>query len=86
MSKTSIGHIVNLLANDALHMKDTFQFLHMLWIGPILVVVMSILLWQQIGIASLAGLSVLVALIIQQSIFIRLLMKFRFVIIVCNIE
>ncbi|EDV26685.1 uncharacterized protein TRIADDRAFT_22415, partial [Trichoplax adhaerens] len=77
MSKTSTGHIVNLLANDALHMKDTFQFLHMLWIGPLLVITMCILLWQQIGIASLAGLFVLVAMIAQQSAFLKLLMKFR---------
>ncbi|EDV27212.1 uncharacterized protein TRIADDRAFT_54941 [Trichoplax adhaerens] len=77
LSRTSIGFIVNLLANDALKMKLAYQFLHMLWIAPFLAITLTALLWQQVGVASLAGLGVLLTLILQQSALVTLLVKFR---------
>ena len=78
LSRTSIGFIVNLLANDALKMKLAYQFLHMLWISPILAIIITILLWQQVGFASLAGLGVLLSMIAQQSSLVTVLVKFRY--------
>ena len=77
MSKTSIGHIVNLLANDALQLKESFHFMHMLWIAPLLVITLTILLWQQVGVACFAGLGVQILLLLQQGFFAGLLIKYR---------
>lgn len=77
MSKTSIGHIVNLLANDALQLKESFHFLHMVWIAPLLVTVLTVLLWQQVGAACFAGLGVQVFLLLEQGFIAGLLIKYR---------
>ena len=78
MTKTSIGNVVNLLANDAIQLKETYFFLQMLWIAPILVIVLTLLLWQQVGIVSLVGLGVQITIIVQQAFCVSLLVKFRY--------
>ena len=78
MSKTSIGNVVNLLANDAIQFKKTFYFLQMLWIAPLLIIVLTFLLWQQVGIVSLVALGVQIAIILQQAFCVSLLVKFRY--------
>ncbi|EDV26683.1 uncharacterized protein TRIADDRAFT_22330, partial [Trichoplax adhaerens] len=77
MAKTSVGHIVNLLANDALQLKSRFYFLHLLWISPLLIITLSVLLWQQVGVACFAGLGAQIFILVQQSISASFLVKFR---------
>ena len=77
MSKTSIGHIVNLLANDALQLKESFHFLHMIWVSPLLVTALTVLLYQQVGVACFAGLGVQIFLLLEQGFIAALLIKYR---------
>ncbi|EDV26684.1 uncharacterized protein TRIADDRAFT_22580, partial [Trichoplax adhaerens] len=77
MSKTSIGHVVNLLANDALQLKEAFHFLHMLWISPLLVIALTVLLFQQVGVSCFVGLGVQIFMLLQQGFIASYLIKFR---------
>ncbi|XP_018402741.1 PREDICTED: multidrug resistance-associated protein 4-like [Cyphomyrmex costatus] len=61
---TSPGQIVNLLSNDMSKFEQLFTTLHYIWILPIQGSIIAFLIWQSVGIASLAG----VFLIIIQTI------------------
>ncbi|KAL6264110.1 hypothetical protein P5V15_004188 [Pogonomyrmex californicus] len=63
-STTSSGQIVNLLSNDMSKFEQLFVPLHYIWILPIQGCIISFLIWRSVGIASLAG----VFLIIIQTI------------------
>ncbi len=60
---TTVGIIVNLMSLDVQRVQDTFSWLYIIWEMPIVVVLSMYFLWQTIGIASLAGLLVLLILI-----------------------
>lgn len=53
--QTAPGQVVNLLSNDVNRFDLVSMFLHWLWLTPIHVAVLTWLIWQQVGIASLAG-------------------------------
>ncbi|XP_072767862.1 ATP-binding cassette sub-family C member 4 isoform X2 [Anoplolepis gracilipes] len=54
-STTTPGEIVNLLSNDMSRFEQVFVSLHYIWIMPIQGAVIAYLIWQNVGIASLAG-------------------------------
>lgn len=55
LGETAAGKVVNLLANDVTRFDFAAIALHYFWISPILVIVVSVLLWDTAGISSLAG-------------------------------
>uniref|UniRef100_A0A0G4EZM3 Uncharacterized protein n=1 Tax=Chromera velia CCMP2878 TaxID=1169474 RepID=A0A0G4EZM3_9ALVE len=59
-SAKSTGEIVNLMAVDAQRLQDLMMYFHSLWSAPVQVIVALVLLWQQVGIAVLAGLAVII--------------------------
>ena len=57
---TTVGEIVNLMSVDARKIQDAFLEIHEMWAIPITVVIGIVLLWQLLGLATLAGIIVLV--------------------------
>ncbi|XP_025162191.1 multidrug resistance-associated protein 4 isoform X2 [Harpegnathos saltator] len=52
---TSPGQIVNLLSNDMSRFDLLFLQLHYIWTMPIQAAIIAFLIWQNVGVASLAG-------------------------------
>ncbi|KAK2579975.1 hypothetical protein KPH14_012235 [Odynerus spinipes] len=52
---TTSGQIVNLLSNDVSKFDYLFVYLHYIWIMPIQGALIAFLIWESVGIASLAG-------------------------------
>ncbi|XP_078589212.1 ATP-binding cassette sub-family C member 4-like [Branchiostoma floridae x Branchiostoma japonicum] len=75
--KTTTGQIVNLMSNDVNRFDLGFQFIHYLWIGPVEAIVISVILWGELGPSCLAGLGFMVFLFPVQSAMGKLFSKFR---------
>ncbi|XP_043334064.1 ATP-binding cassette sub-family C member 4-like isoform X7 [Cervus canadensis] len=67
MGKTTTGHIVNLLSNDVNRFDQVTMFLNYLWVGPLQAIIVTALLWMEIGMSCLAGMAILVVILLLQS-------------------
>ncbi|CAH0584374.1 unnamed protein product [Chrysodeixis includens] len=67
LSKTEPGQVINLMSNDVSRFDLVTNFLHYLWVTPCVVPLVTYLVWQHVGLATLAGL----ALIFVQTIFVQ---------------
>nr|XP_039260104.1 multidrug resistance-associated protein 4-like [Styela clava] len=67
LNNTTTGKIVNLGATDVLRFDLLPMFLHYLWVGPLKCLIVGIILWQEIGIAVLTGMGVLILIMILQT-------------------
>ncbi|XP_001603825.1 multidrug resistance-associated protein 4 [Nasonia vitripennis] len=56
------GRIINLLSNDVGKLEFCFLFLHILWVLPIQLILITYLMWRDVGVASIIG---VLALILQ---------------------
>lgn len=63
-NRTTGGLIINLLSNDVARFDLLFVFLHYIWVMPLQVAAITYLIWENVKVASLAG----VFLIIVQTI------------------
>ncbi|XP_078079204.1 ATP-binding cassette sub-family C member 2 [Mustelus asterias] len=61
--ESTVGEIVNLMAVDAQRFNDVTNFIHLLWSGPLQILVGIAFLWQELGPSVLAGLAVMILLI-----------------------
>lgn len=59
MSNTASGQVVNLMSNDVQRFDTAPVFLHYIWLMPFVVVVVTYLIWQHIGVATLSALVVI---------------------------
>jgi ABC-type multidrug transport system fused ATPase/permease subunit len=57
------GEITNLMSIDAQRLQELTPYLHGIWYAAFQIVVSCVLLWQQIGVATFAGVAVIVLLI-----------------------
>uniref|UniRef100_A0A0L8GHH2 ABC-type glutathione-S-conjugate transporter n=1 Tax=Octopus bimaculoides TaxID=37653 RepID=A0A0L8GHH2_OCTBM len=62
-SRSTVGEIVNLMAIDCERIDNCISYLYLVWSGPLQIILCTYLLWQQVGIATLAGLAVMLLLI-----------------------
>ncbi|XP_054717541.1 multidrug resistance-associated protein 1-like [Uloborus diversus] len=70
----TVGEVVNLMSVDTQRIMDYVQMANILWSAPLQIIIAVYLLWQQLGIATLGGLAVLIAMIPLNgtvSVFIR---------------
>ncbi|XP_076312445.1 ATP-binding cassette sub-family C member 4-like isoform X2 [Tachypleus tridentatus] len=77
LRKTTIGQMVNLLSNDVNRFDQFVIYLPYLVVGPLHTVVVIAVLWQYLGPACLAGLSVILLYIPFQGIMKRLFSNIR---------
>ena len=59
LCKTDIGQMINLCSNDVNRFDLLFVYLHFLWVGPLVMIIATAVLYYYIGFASMAGLVVL---------------------------
>lgn len=63
LGETTVGQVVNLLANDVNRFDVAVIFVHYLWIGPLETVVASYFMYQEVGVSALFGIASLLLFI-----------------------
>ena len=58
-----IGEMVNLMSVDAQRFVETLSYFHLIWSGPLQIIVALVLLYWTMGLATIAGLAVLLLLL-----------------------
>lgn len=71
LQKITNGNIVTLMSKDVYSFDSAIMFAHDMWIGVIQIIIMTYIMYEQIGIASIVGIAFLVALIPVQSKYLR---------------
>lgn len=62
LGKSVTGQVVNLITNDVSRFDFTVMMLHSFWTLPVFILVNAYILWYNMGIASLAGVFLMVLL------------------------
>lgn len=78
-----MGQVVNLLSNDVNRFDMAVVFLNYLWLGPIQTIVVTYILWKEIGVSSIIGVAVLLAVIPLQGLYKKICTRVRRVLGVC---
>jgi len=63
LDQTSTGQILNLMSNDVNRFDTSLIYIPFLWIGPLETVIVMYLLWQEVSVSSLLGVTTLVIFI-----------------------
>ncbi|GLT97105.1 hypothetical protein SLE2022_146880 [Rubroshorea leprosula] len=69
------GKLTNMITTDTNALQQICQQLHGLWSAPFRIIMSMVLLYQQLGVASLLGLSILVLMVPLQTILINKMRK-----------
>eukprot|EP00911_Craspedida_sp_UC1_P000184 UC1_evm1s144 len=77
MAGVTTGRLVNLVSNDVERFTETAIMTHFLWVAPLQLMAAAYLIWQQIGVASLAGLALMVLLVPLHPLLGRFYARFR---------
>lgn len=73
----SVGEIVNIMSTDARRMQELTTYLNMIWSAPLQITLSLYLLWDQLGAATLAGVTVMVCFIPFNGYVARLIKKLQ---------
>lgn len=63
LGETAPGKVANLLSNDVNRFDQFSYFLNSLWISPLLTIIVGCLLWQEIGVAGIFGIGVVLTIV-----------------------
>jgi len=77
LGDTTTGQVVNLISNDLGRFDRALIHFHFLCLGPLELLISSYFLYQQIGIASLYGIGILLLYLPVQTFMSRLTSKLR---------
>ncbi|XP_017121302.1 probable multidrug resistance-associated protein lethal(2)03659 [Drosophila elegans] len=77
LGDTTTGQVVNLISNDLGRFDRALITFHYLWLGPLELLISSYFLYQQIGIASLYGIGILLLYLPFQTYLSRLTSRLR---------
>lgn len=55
LGDTTVGQVVNLLSNDVGRLNGAVYFCHDLWIGPLAAIIVTVIMYQEIGISAIFG-------------------------------
>ncbi|KAH8269315.1 hypothetical protein KR018_003153 [Drosophila ironensis] len=77
LGDTTTGQVVNLISNDLGRFDRALIHFHFLWLGPLELLISSYFLYQQIGLASLYGIGILLLYLPFQTYLSRLTSKLR---------
>lgn len=67
LERSSVGQLVNIFSNDVSRFEFAVTFVHYLWIGPLELIVISVILYREIGISILFGVSFMILFVPLQS-------------------
>ncbi|EEY62025.1 ATP-binding Cassette (ABC) Superfamily [Phytophthora infestans T30-4] len=71
------GEITNLMSIDAQRLQDMTPYLHAVWYAAFQIVVSCVLLWQQIGVATFAGVAVILLVIPLMTLISKVMRKLQ---------
>lgn len=71
LGNTTAGQVVNLLSNDVNRFDVAVIFAHQLWVGPLETVLVTYLMYQQVGVSAVIGVGFLLMFIPLQSEYAR---------------
>ncbi|XP_016945207.3 probable multidrug resistance-associated protein lethal(2)03659 [Drosophila suzukii] len=77
LGDTTTGQVVNLLSNDLNRFDRCLIHFHFLWLGPLELLIAAYFLYQQIGLASFYGISILILYLPLQTYLSRVTSKLR---------
>lgn len=63
LGDTTAGQVVNLLSNDVARLEMSVLFVHYLWVGPVQVIVVTAIMYLQIGVSAIFGMLFLLAFV-----------------------
>jgi ATP-binding cassette subfamily C (CFTR/MRP) protein 4 len=66
-----VGQAVNLMSNDVNRFDYSVNFFVYLWIGPLQTLVISYLMWREIGFAAIIGIATIVLVIPLQGAYFK---------------
>ncbi|XP_049950812.1 probable multidrug resistance-associated protein lethal(2)03659 [Schistocerca serialis cubense] len=78
LAQTTIGQVVNLMANDVNRFDMMFILGHYLWIGPIETAIITYFIWTKIGVSAFGGIICVLLFIPLQGYLGRLTSRFRY--------
>nr|CAD7568105.1 unnamed protein product [Timema californicum] len=67
LGDTTVGQVVNLLSNDVNRFDMAIVFLHYLWIGPLEILIITYLLWNDMGWSAIFGAFIMLLFIPMQA-------------------
>ncbi|GIY40685.1 multidrug resistance-associated protein 1 [Caerostris darwini] len=73
----TVGEVVNLMSVDTQRVMDYVQMVNLLWAAPLQIVIAIYLLWQQLGVATLGGLAVMILVIPMNGVISLFLRRFQ---------
>ncbi|ETP43581.1 hypothetical protein F442_09693 [Phytophthora nicotianae P10297] len=71
------GEITNLMSIDAQRLQDMTPYLHAVWYAAFQIIVSCVLLWQQIGVATFAGVAVILLIIPLMTVISKAMRKLQ---------
>eukprot|EP00095_Tigriopus_kingsejongensis_P003130 snap_masked-scaffold438_size171652-processed-gene-0.1 protein:Tk03130 transcript:snap_masked-scaffold438_size171652-processed-gene-0.1-mRNA-1 annotation:"multidrug resistance-associated protein 4" len=77
MGKSTVGQMVNLLANDVSRFDSACLFIHYLWAGPLQLILVVCLTWREVGWSTLAGAGIVICSVPLQSWIGRVFSRLR---------
>ncbi|KAH0544123.1 probable multidrug resistance-associated protein lethal(2)03659 [Cotesia glomerata] len=63
LEETTVGQAVNLLSNDVNRFDSAAIFLHDLWVSPLVTIVVTYMMYQEVGVSALIGVSLMLIFI-----------------------
>lgn len=63
LGDTTAGQVVNLLSNDVSRLDLAIMFVHYLWVGPVETVIVTYLMYREIGVSAFVGVAFLLSFI-----------------------
>ncbi|XP_053965144.1 probable multidrug resistance-associated protein lethal(2)03659 [Anastrepha ludens] len=77
LGDTTTGQVVNLISNDVGRLDTSIMHVNVLWVGPIEIAVVAVLLYREIGVASLFGVMAMLLFVPLQLYLGRMTSKLR---------
>jgi ATP-binding cassette subfamily C (CFTR/MRP) protein 4 len=66
-----VGQAVNLMSNDVNRFDYSANFFVYLWVGPLQTLVVSYLMWREIGFAAIIGVATIMLVIPLQGVYVK---------------
>ncbi|KNC31638.1 putative multidrug resistance-associated protein lethal(2)03659 [Lucilia cuprina] len=60
LGNTTSGQVVNLISNDVGRLDTSMIHMHYLWLGPVEIVIITYLMYREIGVSSLFGVAIMI--------------------------